>query len=454
VPGRATAYNRNFQKILVENLGFYAGTTDPVPQGRLLAKVPGAGMETSTLANGDLKVSLNFAIDNNRDATDGRLFVKDEFVLSAKGLQVKKFNRSYSYNGLGNQKRWKGYLAASGLLTAPSKSEAQEFANRVITKDLFVQHLLGAGSGARSFIDAGAFAAQDVNDQLQLKYFEGDTQISVRKLGKKYKVVFSYVVDVDENGSNGRLIMEDHFNLRVSDLKMTSHLRRWAVHPDSYGNSEYIGLAGQLNGKAGPSLSEARSFLETVLPVLFPSRSKSPTIPPSLPPAQPVPTETPGKIPSTGTPVAIPPSGRSAGRSPARERPIQGPPAKSSRSLEPKKSGAYDYHFGKHKTIPRNASERNISGHIKRSIINQLRRKAEQYNVNPLKLTIVLKFHPTTGYLTGVSFKDLRMRGGSIPKNSLNGLFYQLSQRLHENIRAQKDLGATTINAPITVVLQ
>lgn len=445
--GRPTAYNRNFQKILVENLDFFAGATDPVPNGRLLARVPGAGKETTTLANGDLRVRLNFAIDDNKNAEDGRIFRRDEFILSSDGRRVKKYSKSYSYNGKGNRTLWNGYLAQYQTQASPTNAEAQEFANRVITKDLFVQHLLGAGSAARSFIDAGAFAAQDVNDQLQLKYFEGETQISVRKVGKKYKIIFSYVVDVDENGSNGRLIMEDHVNLQVSDLKMTSHLRRWAVHPDSYGNAEYIGLASQLNGKAGPSLSEARSFVETVLPVLFPSRAKSQPTPPSLPPAQPAP-------PATPAPVKIPPSVRVAGPSLPEERPIQGPPAKTSPSLEPKKSGAYDYTFGKHKPIPRNAGERNISGHIKRSIINQLRRKAEQYNVNPLKLTIILKFHPTTGYLTGVSFKDLRMQGGSIPKASLNGLFYQLSQRLHENIRAQKDLGATTINAPITVVLQ
>lgn len=422
--GNFQPFSGNFGKVIGDQLTFYSGVTEHVPGGRMLFRASESGISREKKANGDVLVKLQVVIDDNKKASDGRLLVQDEFLLSGEGRLLKSHKRSFEYNGYGDAKEWKSRLGLYALKNPPAKSDAQEFASKVLVKEELIAHLKGPGKSAMNFLGETYEPIRQIrkDDKLIFRFLDSDTHIEVTEKGNRYDIKFSYVLDEDKNSSNGRILLEDYFKVKKKDFKLSTYVRRWALHPDSYGNTKYFETVTKLNGKPKPSKDQAQEFLTAMLPLLFSSKA------PKVSPAKPKP-----------------------------EKKVEKPaPSKPATTLVPHKSATGNaYTFSKQPSkLDATATEGNISGLLARNLKAYMSRKGSTLNVSKLKFNMKIHFSNSTGYVTKVEFSDPSATGGYLNKSSLQGMFYNVAKRVHANIRATKGLRRNVINVPYTLVFR
>ncbi len=427
VSGNRTAFSSIFYKLVPDQLTFFTGATDPVPDGRMLFRASESGISRVRQANGDIKYELTYAIDDNKKASDGRLFLKDEFVLAAEGRSVKSFNRAIEYNNQGDTSLWKKRLDNFRLMQSPGLGEVQTFADTVLTKEDMVNHLKGPGKSAMGFLGQTYAALEEIRQdrKIAFKFMESDTKVSLTDKADRWEIKFSYVLDADNDSSNGRILLEDYFKVNKKDFKVTSHLRRWALHPDSAGNAEFFSTVTQLNKKPHPARQDAEAFLTTMLPVLFSSKA-------------------PNKVAD------------SSSVSPAPEKKAETPvtPPKKEKPVAPRKAAhANSYTFSQHPSeLKENTSLDSANRRLNYALKAYLSRKGRTLNISKLKFNMRIHFNSKTGYVDKVEFSDAKATGGSISDKALQGMFYEISQRVHQNLRGQKDLKGKVLSVPYSLV--
>lgn len=423
--GNLKPFSGHFGKVIGDQLSFYSGVTDHVPNGRMLFRASESGISREKQANGDVLVKLQVVIDDNKKASDGHLVVQDEFLLSSEGRILKSHKRAFEYNGYGNAKKWESRLGLYALGNPPTKSDAQAFASKVLVKEELLTHLKGPGKSAMNFLGETYEPIREIrkDDKLIFRFLESDTRIEVTEKSDRYDIKFSYVLDDDKDSSNGRILLEDYFKVKKKDFKLSTYVRRWALHPDSFGNTKYFQVVTQLNGKPKPSKARAQEFLTAMLPLLFSSKA------PKVSPAQ-------------------------AQSEEKTEKPAPGKkPAPQSGPKKSAKGNGYTFSNPPAK-LDATATEKNISGLLSRNLKAYMARKGSTLNVDRLKFSMKIHFHKSSGYVSKVEFGEPTATGGYLNKSALQGMFHNVAKRVHANIRATKGLRRNVINVPYTLVFQ
>jgi len=426
VTGNRSAFSPIFFKIARDNLGFFNQATDPVPNGRMLFREPESGISREKLANGDIRVNVVCVIDDNKKESDGRILLKDEFILSGEGRTLKKFTRGFEYNGKGDSGLWKKRFAQYGLMQQPSNSEAQSFVDKVLVKEDWINLLKGPGKAAMDFLGSTYAHLEEIrgNKKMAFKFLESGTRVEVIDKTDRWDIKFTYVLDEDGDSKNGRILLEDYFKVKKKDFKLTSQVRRWALHPDSYGNSEFIDVVNALNQKSKPPTSEAQEFIKIMLPLLFSSQTPAKAAEPEKK------AEAPKPLP----------------------KPAEKPAPKPEKPSAPQVSGN-KFTFSSHpQSLDPNTTQDNISGRVNSAVKGYLSRRIRKLNVSKIKFKVLIHFNDKTGFVDRIEFSDVKVTGGSVPEKTLHSIFYEMSTRIHSNVRAQKGLRDMTVAIPYSLI--
>lgn len=267
----------------------------------ILFKSSDSRVERKKLPNGNIQVDFVYALDDNRDASDGRIFIRDEFVFSKKDQKFKSYYRSYSYNRKGSQRgAWKDWLGKYRALDKPTSSMAKQFANSVArgyvsvgtssrptpstTKAISIRSnrkfIPSLGNDGIKYLNSTAEMIQrEVYPLLSVKVVDPQSTYTVVKRGKEIEVSISLLVKIYRKGEPpvefGEIFWRDTFLLDAKTKKLKKFKgRTWELASGSKNNFQLVNFPKYLNGKPKPSFSEAETYIHNLVPAIFPGTSR------------------------------------------------------------------------------------------------------------------------------------------------------------------------------------
>ncbi len=249
-----------------------------------------AQTETKALPNGDIEVVFIYPLDDNADAQDGRLYLRDKFVWDPAEKQVKNFSRDFSYNGEGNREHWKPLLTEVSKAAPPSQAAVQEFAlvaGRSWSRP-FTKRLSDILKPKTDFFNPVLPLLEE--EGLEIRISPKTTHFTViqrQGFNATTDVIFSYEVDDKDDNTTGKIRMRDVFTLSPAG-ELLGYNRKWDVDVGSRPKDVWKERKERLAGKPKPSFEAAKAFLNGFIPAVYeerpkPSAEKEPVPPPAPP---------------------------------------------------------------------------------------------------------------------------------------------------------------------------
>lgn len=261
-----------------ENQKFFEALAPALSEAKLMVKMgdPETRTETKALENGDIEVTFVYPLDDNNDAADGRLYLRDKFLWDAKESQIKTFNRDYSYNGEGNRESWKPLLAKMQGLKAPDADTAAQFgmtAGRSYSRP-FGKEVKDILKTKVDYFNAVAPILQE--EGLQIKLPDADTHYTlIHHAGKNglpgnTELIFSYVINDADEKTGGKAYLRDSFLINANG-EVLGYDRKWDVDVNASAADKKLWKerAARLAAKAKPSNDEAKNFIKGFVPAIY-----------------------------------------------------------------------------------------------------------------------------------------------------------------------------------------
>ncbi len=251
-------------------------------------KDPEARTEAKIQANGDVEVTFVYPLDDNPQAEDGRIYLRDTFLFDSAEQRLKSFHRSAEYNGKG-QGNWQAWLEKykAALTAAPLKAEdekVQKFAQAVgrsfgrpVTDEdgATLPEIREVLAKDPSYIKAANALYQNLREQnpqlpeFVLKVKDKRNFITILPGEEGFEVVFNFAFDSDADPANGRILFKDRFVLDPKTLAFKEVKRSWELAPEAGDNAELAAAVESLKQAAPPTPEEAGKFIQGMLPVLL-----------------------------------------------------------------------------------------------------------------------------------------------------------------------------------------
>lgn len=247
-----------------------------------------ARTEAKIQANGDVEVTFVYPLDDNPQAEDGRIYLRDTFLFDSAEQRLKSFHRSAEYNGKG-QGNWQAWLEKykAALAAAPLKAEdekVQKFAQTVgrsfgrpVTDEdgATLPEIREVLAKDPSYIKAANTLYQNLREQnpqlpeFVLKVKDKRNFITILPGEENFEVVFNFAFDSDADPANGRILFKDRFLLDPKTLAFKEVKRSWELAPETGENAELAAAVESLKQAAPPTAEEAGKFIQGMLPVLL-----------------------------------------------------------------------------------------------------------------------------------------------------------------------------------------
>lgn len=274
-------------ELLKKNRDFYESLFDlqKKKESPLLPKATDAESRTEAKVrdNGDVEVSLVLPVDDDGDASNGRLYVRDTFVFDASERVLKSYQRSFEHNGKGGDE-WKGWLAKyQGLPDSAGRGAAdpvvQKFAHRVarsygraLVDDAAntLPEIKAAFEKERRLLKTTNQQVLDLNAGLEFKIKDKLNFYNLAWRDGKVEVTLQLSVDDDADQANGRILLRDKFTLDAETLAFEGHERTWKLAPGSEGDARLQAVLKKLQAGAKPPSEEAEAFVQALLPAILP----------------------------------------------------------------------------------------------------------------------------------------------------------------------------------------
>lgn len=251
-------------------------------------KDPEARTEAKIQANGDVEVTFVYPLDDNSEAEDGRIYLRDTFLFDSAEQRLKSFQRSAEYNGKG-QGQWQAWLEKykAALAAAPLKAEdekVQKFAQAVgrsfgrpVTDEdgATLPEIREVLAKDPSYIKAANALYQNLREQnpqlpeFVLKVKDKRNFITILPGEENFEVVFNFAFDSDADPANGRILFKERFLLDPKTLTFKEVKRSWELAPEAGDNAELAAAVESLKQAAPPTPEEAGKFIQGMLPVLL-----------------------------------------------------------------------------------------------------------------------------------------------------------------------------------------
>ncbi|MDL1871665.1 FHA domain-containing protein [Deltaproteobacteria bacterium PRO3] len=251
-------------------------------------KDPEARTEAKIQANGDVEVTFVYPLDDNSEAGDGRIYLRDTFLFDSAEQRLKSFQRSAEYNGKG-QGQWQAWLEKykAALAAAPLKAEdekVQKFAQAVgrsfgrpVTDEdgATLPEIREVLAKDPSYIKAANALYQNLREQnpqlpeFVLKVKDKRNFITILPGEENFEVVFNFAFDSDADPANGRILFKERFLLDPKTLAFKEVKRSWELAPEAGENAELAAAVESLKQAAPPTSEEAGKFIQGMLPVLL-----------------------------------------------------------------------------------------------------------------------------------------------------------------------------------------
>ncbi|MCE9624165.1 MAG: hypothetical protein K8R69_01740, partial [Deltaproteobacteria bacterium] len=255
---------------------------------RLSGKDPEAHTEVQTLPNGDREVAWIYPLDDNLDAADGRLYLRDRFVFDASERLLKDFTRELRASE-GAGEKWRNYLdlyrrEIQKRAWSATDPFVQTFALGVA--ETYSRGLLPDVAGAREaftaalyrqadYLHRAADAARRWQPTWKIKSGDPENRYYLIARGDSLELHLVLAVDEDSDASNGRVFLHEKFLLDAATRALKSHERVWEADPQNPGKDSATWVR-MLNRKKSPSFAEAEGFLQDLLPELWPKSEPDP----------------------------------------------------------------------------------------------------------------------------------------------------------------------------------
>lgn len=290
--------SRNFQ-LTRETKGLLREHTDFFDSIKDLTTELGLGLmggdaeahtEVSVQSDGDVEVTFVYPIDNNKDSTDGRIYLKDRFVFDPKEEKLKEYARQFDSKGDQSWKEWlERYRATSKDTPADSLDPALREKAILIGRSFArpIEDSLNAALKANSaYLLPAAQAAANMNPKWKLKVGDPQSHYTLVTRGKYLEISVALPVDDDKEAANGRIFFYDKFTYNTETKQLEKVERDWRVAPgvEEAQQAALKTAVAQLNLQPPPNLADAKTFLDGILPeVRKPLQLKSETGVPGLP---------------------------------------------------------------------------------------------------------------------------------------------------------------------------
>lgn len=424
-------------------------------------------MAQESLPSGEVKLSVRFPIDDNDRRADGRIYLKDTFVLSAEGRRVKSFSRLLEGGKSGPSSLWGRRLSDWRKAPTPGVVLQQKFVDQVFTEPELLKRLAKSPAAAEFMRLSGEAIQKGLgNDQLQIMGRLRGAFFKVEKSSGGFRIKLSWLVDDDQDSQNGRHIMEDTFQVDGKTFQFQSFQRRFLVHPDSLGNPEATMRLAGFYGLKKPSQSEARAFVEPMIPVLF-SQGDGRAAPGEMAMREgsrtdprlgtgdlhPVQGNAPEKTGQSKGKRGLPGLAGLGGSAPGAGPVVRGeqevtPEAKKTRGVP------LTFRFHRHPARDRTINRENIAGWLTRTVGMSLKSKLSKRGVpGTVKFDFRIQFDGASGYVTEIKAGLLQDRGIGLSSSDLKELMKDAAERIHLNFRAVSGLSGDIISVPMTFTI-
>ncbi|MCC7343375.1 MAG: hypothetical protein IT573_00450, partial [Deltaproteobacteria bacterium] len=274
-------------ELLKKNRDFYESLFDlqKKKESPLLPKATDSESRTESKVrdNGDVEVSLVLPVDDDGEAANGRLYVRDTFVFDASERVLKSYQRSFEHNGKGGDE-WKGWLAkyqtlAGGAGRGATDPVVQKFAHRVarsygraiVDDDAnTLPEIKAAFEKERRLLKTTNQQVLDLNAGLEFKIKDKLNFYNLAWRDGKLEVTLQLSVDDDADATNGRILLRDKYTLNAETLAFEGYERAWKLAPGAEGDARLQAVLKKLQAGAKPPTEEAEAFIQALLPALLP----------------------------------------------------------------------------------------------------------------------------------------------------------------------------------------
>ncbi len=274
-------------ELLKKNRDFYESLFDlqKKKESPLLPKATDSESRTESKVrdNGDVEVSLVLPVDDDGEAANGRLYVRDTFVFDASERVLKSYQRSFEHNGKGGDE-WKGWLAkyqtlAGGAGRGATDPVVQKFAHRVarsygraiVDDDAnTLPEIKAAFEKERRLLKTTNQQVLDLNAGLEFKIKDKLNFYNLAWRDGKLEVTLQLSVDDDGEAANGRILLRDKYTLNAETLAFEGYERAWKLAPGAEGDARLQAVLKKLQAGAKPPTEEAEAFIQALLPALLP----------------------------------------------------------------------------------------------------------------------------------------------------------------------------------------
>jgi len=258
----------------------------------LLGNDPEAHTETNIQGDGSIEVTFVYPIDNNRNPSDGRIYLQDKFVFDGQEKQLKAFERNFDADENSLSPQWKEWLGKyrDGLSGGPNATDPKVQKFGLLAGLSFARpmnsELKSVLKTQIPYLLKTQEAAQANFPDFQLKIGDPQCHYTLVRKDDQILLTLAFPLDKDKDPANGRIFSLEKFTLDANTKEIKKYERLWRPAQEIQGElkNKFRSVADQLNEVSdpekpsyqGPSKEEATAFLNAILPqVLKPYAKES-----------------------------------------------------------------------------------------------------------------------------------------------------------------------------------
>ncbi len=217
-------------------------------------------------------VDFLFPVDDDNNATNGRIYLRDSFVFDAAEQNFKKFERSYQYNGKG-QGAWKDWLKKLQGAALPSSEEARVFAltvGRSYSRPLDSDdpNIKQALVSQKAYLTKAADLVRAQNSDWKLLSSDPQNRYHLT-FGKFGWELTTYLMLRRSKEPSHAILLREKIFLDTDNKTVKSQERSWEAAAGA-NETALQALLSKLNQQPLPSKSEAQTYVTALLPALRP----------------------------------------------------------------------------------------------------------------------------------------------------------------------------------------
>lgn len=265
-----SALSQETRDLLRENANFFEAVAKLGEKTGIGIKGKDAEARTEVEVQGDGKVAVSFVypVDDNGQAEDGRIYLRDTFVYDPSLKTANSYKRDFQYNGRGEDKEgWQKRLAAYRNAALPDEQKVQTFAMlvaRTFSRPFSAEQV--AIFSKNKDTQFGSLIGFTQGEGVALRVKDPRSHYAVFHHGLTTEVVFSYLVDDPSGKKTGHLLVQDKFVFNGNTGEMVGYDRSAKVAAGSPENEGWAEMAQKLASVEKPSAENAKTFIMSFMP--------------------------------------------------------------------------------------------------------------------------------------------------------------------------------------------